>query len=157
MLFHGGAVFHACGIDDNGRGLLMVGHSGAGKSTQTGIWSRYDGVVAMNDDRVALRWLEGRPVIYGTPWGGTAEIARNHRADLAAVLILEQAPYEEILSVPPAESAGMLLARAFVPYWDTGLLDSAWETIKRLVAEAPVFKLRCRPIDAAVTAVRSVF
>ena len=55
ILFTGGLVFHSSGMDDNGQGIVFVGHSGMGKSTQVGLWSQHPGVIAMNDDRIAVR------------------------------------------------------------------------------------------------------
>ena len=55
ILFTGGLVFHSSGLDDNGKGIVFIGHSGAGKSTQVGLWSQEPGVIAMNDDRIAVR------------------------------------------------------------------------------------------------------
>ena len=62
ILFSGGLVFHSSGLDDNGKGLVFIGHSGAGKSTQAGLWSREPGVIAMNDDRIAVRVEAGGPM-----------------------------------------------------------------------------------------------
>ena len=42
----GGLVLHASALDDNGKGIVFVGHSGAGKSTQVDLWSREPGVTA---------------------------------------------------------------------------------------------------------------
>ena len=61
ILFTGGLVFHSSGLDDNGKGIVFVGHSGAGKSTQVGLWSQEPGVIAMNDDRIAVRVGSRRP------------------------------------------------------------------------------------------------
>ena len=61
ILLTGGLVFHASGLDDNGKGVVFVGHSGAGKSTQMGLWSHEPGVLAMNDDRMAVRVEAGGP------------------------------------------------------------------------------------------------
>ena len=77
-LYTGVLVFHSSGIDDNGKGIVFIGHAEAGKSTQAEICSKEPGVIAMNDDRVAVQLNEGKPICYGTSWGGTSEIARNH-------------------------------------------------------------------------------
>ena len=118
ILFTGGLVFHASGLDDNGKGIVFVGHSGAGKSTQVGLWSQEPGVIAMNDDRIAVRVEANGAMCYGTPWGGTADIARNHAAPLSALIVLEQAPENAIQPLAPAAAASLLTARAFLPYWD---------------------------------------
>jgi hypothetical protein len=156
ILFTDGLVFHASGIDDNGRGIVFVGHAGAGKSTQAGFWSEIPGAVAMNDDRIAVRSNASSAICYGTPWGGTADIARNHHAALAAIILLEQAPENFIEPINSTVSAPMLLARAFVPYWDKELMDRAFTNLNELLTRVPVYRLHCRPEPEVISLVRSV-
>jgi hypothetical protein len=156
ILFTDGLVFHASGLDDNGKGIVFIGHAGAGKSTQLGQWSDEPGVIAMNDDRIAVRVEAGGPRCYGTPWGGTSNIARNHAAPLAALVLIEQAPENAIEPVLPAAAASLLAARAFLPYWDPALMLRALANLNAILARVPVYRLRCRPERATVPLVRSV-
>jgi hypothetical protein len=156
ILFTGGLVFHSAGLDDNGKGIVFVGHAGAGKSTQLGWWLPEPGVIAMNDDRVAVRPNAAGAICYGTPWGGTANIARNHQAPLAALILLEQAPENDIQPLTPSAAASSLLARTFLPYWDRGLMLRAAANLNVLLARAPVYRLRCRAEPEVVPLVRSV-
>lgn len=155
ILFSGGLIMHASGLDDDGRGLVFVGHSGAGKSTQTSLWCQEPGVIAMNDDRVAVRLHEGEAWCYGTPWGGSANIARNHEVPLSALIILEQAPDNELQALSPATAAPLLLARSFLPYWDRALMGRAVANLSALLDEVPVYRLRCRPEPSVIPLVRS--
>jgi hypothetical protein len=156
VLFTAGLIFHASGIDDNGQGIVFVGHSGAGKSTQVGIWSQEPGVVAMNDDRIAVRVEPGGARCYGTPWGGTADIARNHSAPLRAIFVLQQAPENSIQPLSPAAAASLLSVRAFLPYWDASLMRRALTNLSSILASVPIYRLRCRPESAVIPLVRSV-
>jgi hypothetical protein len=156
ILFSGGLVLHSSGVDDNGRGLVFVGHSGAGKSTQVGLWRGEPGVVAMNDDRIAVRVEAAGPICHGTPWGGTAEIARNHAAPLRALIVLEQASENAIEPLAPAAAASLLMARAFLPYWDAALMARAMANLNAILARVPVYRLRCRPEAAVISLVRSI-
>jgi len=156
ILFTGGLVLHSSALDDNGKGIVFVGHSGAGKSTQMGLWEREPGVVAMNDDRVAVRVEKRGPMCYGTPWGGTADIGRNHAATLAALIVLEQAPENAIRPLAPAAAASLLTARAFLPHWDAALMQRAMANLSAILARVPVYHLRCRPETAVIPLVRSV-
>jgi hypothetical protein len=156
ILFTGGLVFHAAAVDDNGHGIVFVGHSGAGKSTQIGLWSKAPGVIAMNDDRVAVRVDDGGPMCYGTPWGGSLEIAHNHHVPLSVLLLLEQAPENTVQPLAPAAAAPMLAPRAFLPYWDRALMRRAIANLSAILERVPVYRLRCRPEPEVVALVRSV-
>lgn len=155
ILFAEGLICHASGLDDNGRGLLFVGHAGAGKSTQALLWSEEPGVLPLNDDRVAVRLHTSGPVIYGTPWGGTADIACNHQAPLRAILLIEQAPENSLEPLTPGEAATLLAPRTFLPYFDAALQRLALDHLARLVAVAPAYRLRCRPEKAVIPLVRA--
>lgn len=156
ILFTDGVVFHSSGIDDNGHGIVFVGHSGTGKSTQLGLWSQEPGVIAMNGDRMAIRVEACGPMCYGTPWGGTDNITRNHSAPLSALILLEQAPQNDIKRLSPSAAAPLLLACAFLPYWDGVLMQRAMANLNKLLECVPVYLLRCRPEPAVVSLVRSV-
>ncbi len=155
VLFTDGLVFHASGIDDHGQGLVFVGHSGAGKSTHACLWTQEPGVIAMNDDRIAVRVNAHTAMCYGTPWGGTANIARNHAAPLRAIILLEQAPENRIEQLAPTAAAPLLLARTFLPYWDAPLLQRALTNLNTILARTPVFRLRCRAEKAVIPLVRA--
>ena len=156
ILFNGGLVFHASGLDDNGRGILFTGHAGAGKSTQAELWDREPGVIVMNDDRIAVRVEQNGAMSYGTPWGGTADIARNHSTPLSAIIIIEQAAYNKIEEVTSTAAAAILSARAFLPYWDASLMARAMDNLNTILENVPVYRLYCRPEKEVVSLVRSV-
>ena len=55
-----GVEVHAVGIsDEQGRGHLFLGHSGAGKSTTARLWLDRPGVRILSDDRIILRARDG--------------------------------------------------------------------------------------------------
>ncbi len=151
-----GVVFHASGLDDHGRGIVFVGHSGAGKSTQLDLWNADPGVVAMNDDRIAVRSNAHGTMCYGLPWGGSSDIARNHAAPLSALVLLEQGPDNDIQRISSAAAASLLVPRMFLPYWDKTLMQRALANLNTLLTQVPVYHLRCRPEPAVIELVRSV-
>jgi hypothetical protein len=59
--------FHASGIvPKDGIGNLFVGHSGAGKSTTTRLWTERENVEVLSDDRIIVR-RDGDPSFVETP------------------------------------------------------------------------------------------
>jgi len=156
ILFTGGVVFHASSLDDNGKGIVFVGHSGAGKSTQLQIWDTESGTILINDDRTAVRIEGGKPICYGTPWSGSINVSRNHSAPIKALFLLEQASENSIYPVPPSSAIELLIPRTYLPYWDKSLMNLAMENLSRIILKVPIFILRCRPEDAVIQLVRSV-
>jgi hypothetical protein len=62
---------HSCGIvRADGTGNLFVGHSGAGKSTTTRLWTEREDVEVLSDDRIIVRRDEG---LRDAKEGATAE------------------------------------------------------------------------------------
>jgi len=68
---------HGCGIvRADGTGNLFVGHSGAGKSTTTRLWTDVEDVEVLSDDRIIVRRDEG--------WHAGAVVGTPFRAAVAA-------------------------------------------------------------------------
>jgi len=65
-----GIELHSCGIvRPDGTGNLFVGHSGAGKSTTTRLWTAREDVEILSDDRIIVRRDEDRSEV-ATPCDG---------------------------------------------------------------------------------------
>jgi hypothetical protein len=156
IILDGGLVLHACGLDDNGRGLLFIGHSGAGKSTQAALWAVEPGVILLGTDRIAVRLHDYGPVAYGTPWGGEHQAACNRSAPVAAIFLLEQAGRNAAHRLSGEDAAPRMLACSFLPYWDSGLMDSALQLVEVLLESTPVYLLECRPEPDLVALVRAI-
>ena len=153
----GGLMLHASPLDDNGRGIAFCGPSGMGKSTQLRLWEGEKGVLAMSDDRVVVGSDEnGRKVCYGTPWGSKPEIALNASAPLNALVILEQSSANGITELSSPTAATRVTCRAFLPFWDKGLMKMAFKNLNEIVNNVPVYLLRFREEPSVVDIVRSV-
>jgi hypothetical protein len=137
-----GIELHACGIvDEQGRGYLFCGQSGAGKSTTARSWLSARPGTVLSDDRIVVRHQESQFWMYGTPWHGEAELATPVRARLTAVLLLRQAPSVRLVEVPPSEAVARLLACAFFPFYDAAAIAHGMECVARLVNDIPCLEL----------------
>jgi hypothetical protein len=136
-----GVELHACGIvDGGGEGHIFVGHSGAGKTTLSGLW-RGPGTI-LSDDRIIVR-LEGeRAFMYGTPWHGEARLSAQGRAPVKDIFLLEKAARTEVVALPQAAAAARLLACSFVPHHDPRALASSLEILGALVRGTRCAELR---------------
>ena len=81
----GTMLMHASVIRCDGKGYLMTAPSGTGKSTHTRLW--YDNIPGcdlMNDDNPVVRIIDGKAIVYGSPWSGKTRCYRNIQAPVGA-------------------------------------------------------------------------
>ncbi len=171
-----GIELHSCGIvRPDGTGNLFVGHSGAGKSTTTRLWTAREDVEVLSDDRIIVRRDEGGAQddraqkqippsslrsrgrndkglmrMYGTPWHGEAAYASPGSAPLSRIFILEHGRGNVLTRLSPSQAVGELFARSFVPFHRHEYIDSALEFLQELVGAVPCYHYAFEPTEAAV-------
>lgn len=151
-----GVEVHGCGvIAPDGRGLLLTGHSGAGKSTSSRLWSRRDGARVLSDDRIILRREHGRIWMYGTPWHGDAGIAEADRAPLDGIFILSHGQQNEVRPLSRTSASAELFARSFVPHHSTDSIAFILEFFSKVTDCVPCSEFSFVPDSTAVEALLS--
>jgi hypothetical protein len=149
-----GAEVHAVGItDENGRGHLFLGHSGAGKSTTARLWLNRPGAIVLSDDRIILRARAGRIFMHGTPWHGDAGIASPHCAPLSSIYLLDHGKRNERLPLAPGLAAAELFARTFVTHHCEEGIRFTLDFIDHVTREIPCYVFRFVPDESAVEAI----
>jgi hypothetical protein len=150
---HGSGIVRA-----NGLGNLFVGHSGAGKSTTTRLWTDRENVEVLSDDRIIVRHDESSPTrmrIYGTPWHGEAMYASPNSAPLARIFVLEHGHGNVITPLSPSQAVAELFARSFVPFHRHEYVDSALVFLEELANAVPVYRYAFEPDQRAVEKIRN--
>ena len=150
LLRYNGLMLHASAAALGGRAYLFSGPCGRGKSTHTRLWQQTFGeaVQVFNDDKPALRRLDGRWFAYGTPWCGKDGINLNQKWPLGGICFLEKAQENRIRRLPPAEALPLVMAQTtyrLSPQYMELLLTS----LDSLLRQIPVFLLENRPEEAA--------
>ncbi len=150
LLRYNGLMLHASAVALEGRAYLFSGPCGRGKSTHTRLWQSVFGECAQvfNDDKPALRRLDGRWYAYGTPWCGKDGINLNQKWPLGGICFLEQAQENRIRRLSAAEALPLILAQTtyrLPPQYMELLLAS----LDKLLREIPVFLLENRPDETA--------
>lgn len=149
-----GVELHGCGvITPEGRGLLLSGHSGAGKSTSARLWAGMNDARVLSDDRIILRREpSGRFTMYGTPWHGDAGVAEAASWPLDAIFILSHAPRNRMRPMGMAPAAAELFARSFVPHHSADSLSFLLNFFAELTRSVPCSQFEFVPDFSAVEA-----
>ena len=137
-------MLHSSAVMLDGVAYLFSAPCGTGKSTHTKLWLDVFGNRAdiLNDDKPALRRVDGCWYAYGTPWSGKYDISINTRVPVGGICVLSRGEtnkierytgmkaigdiWEQTLRSKDAEHVGKIL----------GLLD-------QLLTEVPVWKMAC--------------
>ena len=149
LAFHG-LMLHASAAALEGRAYLFSGPCGRGKSTHTRLWQSAfgDAVQVFNDDKPALRRLDGHWYAYGTPWCGKDGINLNQKWPLGGICFLEQAQENRIRRLNAAEALPLVIEQTFRRLQPKGM-DMLLVSIDQLLREVPIFLLENRPEEAA--------
>lgn len=147
-----GISIHSSAISYKDNGILFSAPSGTGKSTHANLWKEKYGkeAIYVNDDRPAIRYIQGTPFLFGVPWSGKTEIYENVKVPLKMIVLLQQSSYNEIVKLSEVEAMTMLLPRCFLPFFDENMMDKAMSIIEKLLNDVPVYVLKCKPDFEAV-------
>lgn len=157
----GGGVLHSSAIAYKGQGVAFSADPGTGKSTHTSLWKERfgDDVQFVNDDKPAIRFVDGQAMMYGTPWSGKTALNNNLRVPLRAIVFIERGEHNSIRTLTPIESMFQLTSQIARPYYDTDIGIKAVDFAEKLLANVPIYMLTCnisqRAVEVAFDAVFS--
>lgn len=142
--------FHSSLIDYQGRGLMFLGPSGIGKTTQAELWNQYRDALIINGDIVFVQETEEAFLGWGTPWHGSSPYCENTNVPVDALIILKQAPENSIRKLEGFEKVTAVSNSVFYPRWLENGMELCLETLDHLLSKIPVYELSCRPDEEAV-------
>lgn len=147
LLKNDGMLLHSSAVEMDGKAYLFSGFCGAGKSTHTRLWKSTFGEKAQvfNDDKPALRLVDGKWYAYGAPWCGKDGINQNKKVPLAGICFLKQAKENKIRRLSPKESLKYLFAQTTYKFIEAKNLDLILTQADKLVKMIPIFELENRP------------
>lgn len=141
---------HAACVDTPLGGLLFLGPSGIGKSTQAELWSQYRNAVHINGDRPILSKDKTGWKAWGSPYAGSSKYHVNESCSVAALIILKQSDSCHLRRLTLKEAFRAVWAEMTVHSWDKEFVEAASELVMGLISEVPVYEYYCTPDEYAV-------
>lgn len=160
LSYLGGAVLHGSAIAYKGEGVIFSAPSGTGKSTHTSLWKQCfgDDVIYVNDDKPALRFKDGKTLMYGAPWSGKTDLNTNVCVPLKAVVFVERAQENSIEALSFTDALFHIRNELVQPYHDEKIGEKLVDVMIGLAQSVPVYLLKCNmDPQAAVVARRGIF
>lgn len=151
LLNFDGLYLHSSAIEWEGKAYLFSGPSGMGKSTHTRLWQTlYSDARVFNDDKPALRCLDGRWFAYGTPWCGKDGININRKVPVGGICFLRRGETNSIRRLTPLEATARIISQTTRRFQTEERLDLLLSHVEKLVSMIPIYELYCLPdADAA--------
>lgn len=159
LIDNGGFLLHASAVVVDGVAFCFSAPSGTGKSTHTSLWLKEfadKGAFIINDDKPAIKLVNGVPMVYGTPFSGKYNINVNTSVPLKALCFIERAETNSISKITPLKAATLILDQTIRPS-EEELMDKLLENLESVVTKIPAYVLRCNiSPEAAIIAYREM-
>lgn len=155
MLAFDGLYLHSSAVILDGKAYLFSAPSGTGKSTHTEKWVRLFGARYLNDDKPALRLVDGVWMAYGTPWSGKHDLSENVGVPLGGIAVLRRGEENTIEPMEPARALPYIMSQSIFKL-PRELMDKQLTLVDRLLRDIPVWYMHCRNEDDAAHLARKV-
>ena len=154
MTMRDGMPLHASLVEKDGYGVVFLGPSGMGKSTQAKLWVEHQGADFIIGDRPGLRRINGQWIGFGMPWDGKDNIKQQKQVPIRALISLEQAPENSIRRLTKQEAMIVLLNQVMMPMWDDVAMAQLMPLMGQLATEIPFYHLKNLPNKEATELIR---
>ncbi len=144
-----GVMLHASCVEYEGKAYLFSAPSGTGKSTHTHLWVKYlNGARIINDDKPAIRLVDGKFYAYGTPWSGKTDESINQGFPIVGICFLERGE-NNIEKIPGIKALKLFMDQTVRPA-NKELMLNAVDIINNILTDIPIYKLSCDMSKEAV-------
>lgn len=141
---------HSSVIQYKDNGILFVGPSGVGKTTQAELWMQYRDAEIINGDMAFVQQKGDNFYVWGTPWHGSSVYCKNTSAMVRAIIVLCQDSQNMIHLLSGKKKIESILNNVIYPQWLENGMELCLETLDHLLSALPVYELSCRPDEEAV-------
>ncbi len=151
LIDNNGFLLHASAVVVDGVAYCFSAPSGTGKSTHTSLWLKAfadKGAYIINDDKPAIKIVDGQPMVYGTPFSGKYDISVNIGVPLKAICFIERSQTNSIQRVSPLKAVTRILDQTIRPDSEE-LMDKLLKTLEEVVMSVPSYILSCNISEEA--------
>ncbi len=144
-----GIMLHASCVEYEGKAYLFSARSGTGKSTHTHLWLEHlPGSRIINDDKPAIRCVDGVYYAYGTPWSGKNDESVNIGVPIAGIAFISRGE-NSIKRIPGIKALKLFMDQTVRPN-DKNLMGNMLEILNGVLTDIPIYEMNCDMSEEAV-------
>lgn len=145
-----GVMLHASAVQLDDFAYLFSADSGTGKSTHTHLWlEKFPNAEILNDDKPAIRCIDGKFYAYGTPWSGKFDESINTKTEIAGITFLSRGEKNEIKRVTGQDVMLDFMKQTVRPLRKDYMI-SFMGILDKILTDVPVYRLKCDMSHEAV-------
>ena len=157
---HNALLLHGVVISCGGKGIAFVARSGVGKTTHTMLWQKnFEGeMVIINGDKPIIRFIDGVPFAYGTPWAGKEGIQVNDKVELTDICFIERDENNSTTLIEDKSEYFNLFMNQVLRPADPIAAMNTLELLDNLISKCNFWSIKCNISDeAAIIAHNAIF
>lgn len=149
LLDYNGFLLHSSAVAYKDNAYLFSAPSGTGKSTHVSIWLKvFEGCECINDDKPALRFIDGVFYACGTPFSGKTDTSCNKCVPLKGICVLSRNEHNSIEPMPASMGVYHILNQTIRPKQQSSM-NSLLNLIDLLSKNVSIYSLKCNMQDEA--------
>ena len=152
LLHFNGFMLHSSGVVVDNYAYLFSADPGTGKSTHTDLWVKYfgnDRAKIINDDKPAIRMINDKIYVYGTPWSGKTDQNINMKVPLGAIVFLERSEDNWVKEIEPKEAIPLILQQTIRPR-EPEVMIELLDMLDIVLRRVKLYRLGCNISEEAV-------
>ncbi len=144
LLNFNGIILHSSCIVVDGMAYAFSADSGTGKSTHTQLWLKHlgDRAYMLNDDKPAIRLIDGKVYACGTPWSGKYDYSTPKIVELAGICFLERSETNWIKKADTSKAVYNIFSQT-IRNLNAEKMDKLFDVLEQIFAKVPLYELGC--------------
>lgn len=148
--------FHSSLVQWQNHGIMFIGPSGIGKTTQAELWEKSQNAEIINGDLVFVQKKGDEFLGRGSPWHGSSPYCLNRNVHINAIIVLKQGKENKIRKLSGLEMVSEVGKNLFYPKWVDEGMEMALDILDHLLTHVPVYELTNKADEDSVLMVKQV-
>lgn len=151
LIKYGGILLHSSCVVVDDMAYAFSADSGTGKSTHTQLWLKHFGERAymLNDDKPAIRIIDGEVYACGTPFSGKYDYSTPKLVKLAGICFLERSESNWIRKANTGKAVFNVFSQTIRNLNAEGM-DELFNVLEEIFEKVPIYEFGCNITDEAV-------
>ncbi len=137
-------LLHGATFELENRGICFLAKSGTGKSTHMLLWKELFGqeLKVVNGDKPIVRFENGVPHAFGTPWCGKEGLCENRGVPLTDICFITRSEQNKTVPLDKGEALGRLMSQIIIPSGSENILK-IMTMLDKVAANCRMWEIFC--------------